>query len=157
MYNYLQQVERKLLLMSVLLPLALTGDAQSLQNSIKKGMIKVKFSTEMASILSDARVSASSKGLTTGIPSIDAVARKVSATNMYRLFPYDANNESNLQKQGLHLWYVVEINEKTDLNIAVQQFIQLKEVVIATKIIDSIDSMMAQLNYSKNKTKRPKQ
>src|SRR5690349_4353470 len=122
MHNYLRHMKRKFLLMSVLLLFVLTSEAQVFQNGIRKGMIKVKFSAEMTSTLSNARVSASSSGLTTGIASVDAVAQKTSATNMYRLFPYDAKYESRLQKHGLHLWYVVEVNEKTDTKMAVQQF-----------------------------------
>jgi hypothetical protein len=139
--------------MNVLFLLVLTGQAQGFQNGIRKAMIKVKFSTEMTDALSRIQIKAGSNSFTTGVASIDAVAKATSATNMYRLFPYDRKNESNLQKQGLHLWYVVEVNEKTDIEIAVKQFIQLKEVVVASKIIDSMDSMMTQLNYSKSKTK----
>lgn len=148
MHNYLRETKRKLLLINVLLLLVFPGEAQINQNGMRKGMIKVKFSPEVINTLSNTPINASNKRLITGIASVDAVAQKISATNMYRLFPYDAKNESKLQKQGLHLWYVVEVNEAADTERAVQEFKQLKEVVTATKIIDSMDSMIAQLNHS---------
>jgi hypothetical protein len=150
-------MKRNLLLMSGVLVFVFTGQAQAIQNSIRRGMIKVKFSAEITSLLSDARISKTSRGLTTGIASVDAVVQRLSATDMYRLFPYDAKNESKLQKQGLHLWYVVELNDNTDTEMAVSQFKQLKEIVAASKIIDSMNSMITQLNHSKvNSKKTPK-
>src|SRR5258706_8815672 len=116
MHKSLRHMKKKFLLMSVLLLFVLVGEAQ-VSNSIRKGMIKVKFSGEMTSTLSKIQINTSGSSLTTGIASIDAVAQTTSATNMYRLFPYDAKNESKLQKDGLHLWYVVELNEKTDIKI----------------------------------------
>ena len=50
---------------------------------------------------------------------------------MYRLFPYDAKNEARMRRHGLHLWYVVEIDENIDPKIASYQFAQLPEVAHA--------------------------
>jgi subtilisin family serine protease len=96
-------------------------------------MIKVKFSPEMTTTLSQMKVNANAKkgGLSTGMETFDATAKKSKATNLYRLFPYDARYESKLRKHGLHLWYVVEIDDNIDPKTAVAQFKQLKEVAVA--------------------------
>lgn len=101
------------------------------RNGIKQGQIKVKFTSEMTTELNTVSVNARSSGFTTGIASVDAAAKATKASNMYRLFPYDAKFEHKLRKHGLHLWYVVEISETTDPKAAVNQFRQLKEVAAA--------------------------
>src|SRR5689334_5123951 len=100
---------------SLLLIIFLTtvaATAQEFSNGMRKGVIKVKFTSEMSQSLSQAQVKSTKSGLSTGIQILDVTARKVSAKNIYRLFPYDPKFESKLQKHGLHLWYIVEIDEK---------------------------------------------
>lgn len=101
------------------------------KEGIRAGQIKVKFKPEMSSTLSQTTVNARTSGFSTGIQSVDNVAKATKASNMYRLFPYDAKYESKLRKHGLHLWYVVEIDEATDPKVAVAQFKQLNEVAVA--------------------------
>lgn len=101
------------------------------QNGVRKGMIKVKFSTAAAASISQAPVNARGNKLTTGIQSIDVTANAVKATGMQRIFPYDARFENKLRKHGLDLWYTVEISKDVDPKTAVAQFKQLKEVTYA--------------------------
>src|SRR6187551_3875039 len=101
------------------------------KDGIHTGQIKVKFKPEMTSSLGRTKVTARASGFTTGIQSVDRVAKATKASNMYRLFPYDPKHEAKLVKHGLHLWYVVEIDETTDPANAVAQFKQLNEVTIA--------------------------
>src|SRR6188768_1862245 len=101
------------------------------KDGIRSGQIKVKFKPEMTTALSQTRVTARAGGFTTGIQSVDQVAKATKASNMYRLFPYDPKHEAKLVKHGLHLWYVVEIDETTDPANAVAQFKQLNEVTVA--------------------------
>jgi subtilisin family serine protease len=128
MHDYLQNMKRKFLLTGVFLVFVLSGGAQVLQNGIRKGMVKVKFSQEMTTTLSKTKISARSGRLTTGITSFDAVAQTTSATNMYRLFPADAKNEAKLRKHNLDLWYIVELDESADPNEAVKKFKSVKEL-----------------------------
>jgi subtilisin family serine protease len=122
---------RRIVVLVLFLLSSVVGWTQVYQNGVRKGMVKVKFSQAMATSLGQVQVNAKSSGLTTGIQSIDAVAKNAKATNMYRLFPYDAKYENKLRKHGLHLWYVVEIDENVDPKTAVRQFKQLKEVTVA--------------------------
>jgi subtilisin family serine protease len=101
------------------------------KEGIRTGQIKVKFKPEMASTLSQTTVNARTTGFSSGIQSVDNAAKATKASNMYRLFPYDPKFESKLRKHGLHLWYVVEIDETIDPKVAVAQFKQLNEVAVA--------------------------
>lgn len=131
MHNYLPNIMRRILLLGVFLSLSLIGWSQEYHNGVRKGMIKVKFSPTTTSSLGTIQVNARRDKLTTGVPAIDAAAESASATNMYRLFPYDPKNESKLRKHGLHLWYVIEIADGVDPKTAVKKFKQLKEVTTA--------------------------
>ena len=118
-------------MIGLFLSFASYGWAQEYQNGARKGMIKVKFSPAISASLSNMQVSARRNQLTTGIEAFDKVAQSTSATNLYRLFPYDAKNENKLRKHGLHLWYIVEIDKDVDPKTAVAKFKQLKEVAVA--------------------------
>ena len=47
------------------------------------------------------------------------------------MFLYDEKNEQKLRKHGLHLWYIVEIDESVDPKAAVVQFRKLGDVATA--------------------------
>ncbi len=131
MNNYLLNMTRRVLMVVMFLFCTAAGWAQTYQNGIRKGQIKVKFNSSMTTTLGRMKVSARSSGLTTGIQTFDAAAKKTSATNMYRLFPANAQNANKLHKHGLDLWYVVEINENVDPKMAIAEFKQLQEVALA--------------------------
>jgi subtilisin family serine protease len=132
MNHSLPNIMRSLLVATLLIFCAMQAIAQNLYtDGVRKGMVKVKFTPAMTSSLPQARVNARNNQLTTGMTSFDAKARVVSAHSMYRLFPYDEKNEQKLRKHGLHLWYVVEIEESVDPKVAAVQFKELQEVAIA--------------------------
>lgn len=120
-------------LVAVLLGLcSLTAMAQAQYvKGAKKGMVKVKFTPTMTTSLSTLPVQARSGQLSTGMAAFDAAAKSTKATNMYRMFPFDAKNENKLRKHGLHLWYIVEIDETVNPTTAAVQFKQLREVEVA--------------------------
>ncbi|MBL0743988.1 S8 family serine peptidase [Chryseolinea lacunae] len=130
MIDYLRTLKRRILLLGMLLCCAATGWAQEYQQSVRKGMVKVKVSAEMASTLSQARVRPG-KELSTGIQPLDAVAKRTGAKNMYRLFPFNPKIEAKLHKHGLDLWYVVELDENTDPNDAVAAYKKVSGVTLA--------------------------
>nr|HPM31631.1 S8 family serine peptidase [Chryseolinea sp.] len=131
MNNYLLNMTRRVLLVAMFLFCAAAGWAQTYQNGIHQGQIKVKFNSSMTNTLGKMKVNTRSSGLTTGIQKFDAAAKQAGATNMYRLFPANSKNENKLHKHGLDLWYVVEINGNVDPKIAIAQFKQLQEVATA--------------------------
>lgn len=123
---------RKLMLMALLLlSTSVWAQQATFREGIRQGMVKVKFNPSMTQSLSQMNVSTRSNKLSTGIGNFDKAAQATKATNMYRLFPYDAKNENKLRKHGLHLWYVVELEQSVDPKTAVLQFEQLSEVEIA--------------------------
>ncbi len=148
MDKFLRITAKRILLISVFVLMMFSGWTQVFQNGIRRGMIKVKISPTISTSLSKAQVKGSTKALKTGISSFDAVAKSTSATNLYRLFPANSNNESKLKKHGLDLWYVVEINENVDPKTAVAQFKQLNEVTIAEVELEKVLSPFKATNYS---------
>jgi len=131
MHNYLRSMIRNTLLVTVFVLSAYSGWTQVFQDGVRKGVVKVKFSPAVTASLSRVQVNARSRSITTGIASVDAVAKATSASNMYRLFPGNPTNENKLHKHGLDLWYIVEIDESVDPKIAVAQFKKLNEVLTA--------------------------
>lgn len=129
--NRLVTETKKVLLLGTLLLLAFSGWAQVYKNGIRQGQIKVKFAAEMTNTLSQTTVNARTSGFITGIQSVDMAAKATKANNMYRLFPYDPKFEHKLRKHGLHLWYVVEIDETVDPKAAVIEFKQVSEITAA--------------------------
>jgi len=147
MDKFLQVTAKRILLISVFVLIAFTGWTQTYQNGIRKGMVKVKFSPTISASMSKAQVKGSTKTLSTGISTFDAVAKSTSATNLYRLFPSNSSNESKLKKHGLDLWYVVEISENVDPKTAVAQFKQLNEVTIAEVELEKVLSPFKETSY----------
>ncbi|HEY3405903.1 MAG TPA: S8 family serine peptidase [Ohtaekwangia sp.] len=140
---------RRMLFLGILLLGSTWGWTQVYQDGVQTGMVKVKFTTEMSAPLSQLRVQ-SGKKLVTGIQTLDAVATKTGAKNMYRLFPYDPKFENKLRKHGLHLWYVVEIDNSINPKTAAQQFRQLKEVAVAETEREKILAPYALVPYSQS-------
>jgi subtilisin family serine protease len=134
MKNYLRFTKCRAILVMVFLLFTFTGWAQTFKQGVKQGVVKVKFAPTMASSLSvmpKAMKGQKGQGLVTGISSFDQAAKQASAYGMKRLFPFDPKNEHKLRKHGLHLWYVVTIDESTDPKTAAVSFSQLSEVEFA--------------------------
>ena len=131
MNKFLLTITRRTFLLLAFLLCVTAGWSQVYQNGVRKGVIKVKFTSAMTSSLSGMTVQAKKSGLTTGMTGFDAVAKATKASGMERLFPYDPKFENKLRKHGLHLWYVVEIDEKIDPKSAAAQFRQLKDISYA--------------------------
>ncbi|WP_160144041.1 S8 family serine peptidase [Chryseolinea soli] len=123
-------MKRRILLLGMLLFCTTAGWSQVYQQSIRQGMVKVKLTPEMASTLSQSRLRPGTT-LSTGIQPLDVAAQRTGAKNMYRLFPYNAKIEAKLHKHGLDLWYVVEIDEKSDPKDAVSIYKKVSGVALA--------------------------
>jgi subtilisin family serine protease len=131
MRRYLLKYISGIMLTLILLSSSALSWSQTFSNSIRQGLIKVKFKTSMSETVTRMQITSHAGAISTGITKVDATAKAVGASGMYRLFPYDAANESKLRKHGLDLWYVVEISASTDPRTAVMQFKQLSEIEIA--------------------------
>src|SRR5690606_36275745 len=114
MIKFLSFKARSLFLVCFLL-MSIPAAAQHLHSDgVRKGMIKVRFKPEMTATLSTMSLRSTNGQLTSGITTLDAAARRTKAKSMRRLFPYDAKFEGKLRKHGLHLWYIVDIDESAD-------------------------------------------
>lgn len=131
MQYFLPCLKRGMLLLGAILLTSVLAFAQEFTNGVRRGVVKVKFTNEMSQSLSQMKVQSAGDVLSTGMQRFDAAARRSSAKNMYRLFPYDPKFEAKLRKHGLHLWYVVEIDKNLDPKTAVAEFRKIKEVAIA--------------------------
>jgi gliding motility-associated-like protein len=56
-------------------------------------------------------ITAATKTLSVGLPTIDALNQKYKATQMRRLFPCAGKHEAKHQQYGLHFWYEISIDE----------------------------------------------
>lgn len=97
-------------------------------DGVRSGVVKVKFTSAMTSTLNTMNAEARNGKLSTGMQPFDAVAQQSKASKIYRLFPFDDRNEHKLRRHGLHLWYVVEIDENINPKNAAAQFRELAEV-----------------------------
>ncbi len=94
--------------------------AQSFKDGTKQGVVKIKFAKTMTESLKSMKMERRN-GLKTGIQAFDAVSQSVSASQMQRLFPVNPNPklEAKLQNHGLHLWYVIQVDEnKNPIEVA---------------------------------------
>lgn len=109
--NFYKNV-RKVLWCALLVCITSLSYGQSFKDGTKQGVVKIKFAKTMTQSLKSMKVEAGN-GLKTGIQAFDAVSQSVSASQMQRLFPAnpDPKLEAKLQKHGLHLWYVVQVDE----------------------------------------------
>ena len=124
--------------------LALTGCSDSLSTigssdgnseitipaDAEAGELLIKFSPEMSDILDQAQLSKTRAGKATrsGIPSTDEVLDILGSYSFERVFPVDANTEARTREAGLHLWYTVKFNKRTDLKTAAERLKQLGEI-----------------------------
>ena len=124
--------------------LALTGCSDSLSTigssdgnseitipaDAEAGELLIKFSPEMSDILDQAQLSKPRAGKATrsGIPSTDEVLDILGSYSFERVFPVDANTEARTREAGLHLWYTVKFNKRTDLKTAAERLKQLGEI-----------------------------
>ncbi|MDR0660406.1 MAG: hypothetical protein LBG19_06315 [Prevotellaceae bacterium] len=84
------------------------------ERGIHKGVVKVKFAPSRTGRLNSMKKNTRGNKLSTGIAKFDNAARTMGATHMERLFPYNPKTEHKLVKHGLHLWYIVHIDENLD-------------------------------------------
>jgi len=131
MNHFLPFKTNRILLALIFTLCATLSWAQKIEPGVKKGIVKVKFSPEMTSSLQQMTVTSRKNELVTGLKPFDATANQVKASDMYRLFPVNSATESKLHKHGLHLWYILEIDEDINPKAAAAQLMLLDEVEVA--------------------------
>ncbi|HLO60302.1 MAG TPA: S8 family serine peptidase [Bacteroidales bacterium] len=130
--NRSSQGKRVIITLAIIMFSLATFAQVTFKNGVRTGLIKVKFTPEMAATVSQKMKTAMhTEAYSTGISTFDAVARSAKASKMYRLFDYDPNFESKLHKHGLDLWYIVEIDTAQDPRSVAIQFNSLKGIITA--------------------------
>lgn len=124
---------QKAFVMILLLTCAFAVNAQEakFKDGVQLGVVKVKFTPEMAATMSQVKISTRNNVLSTGITSFDKTVSKFNATGMRRAFRDTPKNAAKLRKHGLHLWYIMEIDENVNPKDAISALKQLKEVDVA--------------------------
>lgn len=90
--------------------------------------ILVKFSSEVADMISEAEPTRSGKVTRSGLPSVDMVMELIGTYELERVFPYDEKREAQTRQSGLHQWYVVRFGGKYTAEEVAEQFKMLGEV-----------------------------
>lgn len=63
-----------------------------------------------------------------GIESVDEILDGLAVRSLHRLFPRHPKNEERARAAGLHRWYLVEFDDKTDLDAAARRLAAVAEV-----------------------------
>ncbi|MBI9064805.1 MAG: S8 family serine peptidase, partial [Marinilabiliaceae bacterium] len=102
------------------------------QKGYEKGVIRIKFEETQEARLGNMTILKSSDGIVrTGIVSVDQLNEKYKTTKLKRVFPYAGKFEAKHKKYGLHLWYELEVDPKSDAKRTSQDYLQLSEVSMA--------------------------
>ena len=97
-----------------------------------KGVVRIKLQTEVAKSIGNRTITATNGMLSTGIHTLDVSAHKVKALNIKRVFPYNAQYESQMAQYGLDRWYEVTFDESVNPYEAQRIFSQTAGVQNAT-------------------------
>jgi subtilisin family serine protease len=103
------------------------------------GKLKIKVHQQVFETLGNKRIAAGASGyVETGIEALDELNRSLEVSEYKPLFSslYETNakalqNEARHQAWGLHLWFELTVDAKTDIPEAVQMFASLKDVEFA--------------------------
>lgn len=107
------------------------------QQGVKKGSLRIKFSETQAAKLNKMQLSKSADGIVrTGFTAVDVLNEKHKATTLKRVFPDAGKFEKKHRKYGLHLWYEVVVDEKTNIHKASDDYKNLAEISTAEPIYE---------------------
>ncbi len=93
-----------------------------------KGAMRIKLKREIGDNIS---IATKDGFVQSNITPLNTMLGNIKATSMRRLFPYAGKFEKRTRKEGLHLWYVVNFDEKVLVSNALAQAKQVKGIAIA--------------------------
>ncbi|NME68978.1 S8 family serine peptidase, partial [Flammeovirga aprica] len=116
-----------LLLGMISMGISVLAQSGASTDTMERGIVKVKFKSEVAGKLSTLPTSFSASSF--GSSTLEVVARKYSATPMRRLFEQSPNPvlEARHRKHGLHLWYIFEVDPSKDINEVLSAYGEVSE------------------------------
>jgi len=101
---------------------------------IRQGVVQVKLTEqtefEMRSIAKPLETTIGS--LSVGIESVDQVNARFNARKMQRVFHIGGPFEERQRRFGLHLWYEIHIDEGSDVELAVTDYLETGAITIAS-------------------------
>ena len=126
------------------------------QDGVEKGVIRVKLKSDANQVLTKSISSVKTrsvditKKVSTGMASVDALTKKHKAVSITRVFPHAGKHEAKQEAHGLHLWYEIKINDKSnvldianifgkDTNIEKAEPIFTKKYISDTAHISALD------------------
>ncbi len=93
-----------------------------------QGELFVKFSSEVADMISCAETTRGGVATRSGVPTVDEVMEIIGAYELERVFPVDEQREDVTRQSGLHQWYIVRFDGAMNAEQVAQQFKALGEV-----------------------------
>lgn len=123
------------------------------KGGIRQGVVNVKFTSSMADKLQRTKISTKSNRLSTGIATFDRAASDVKAIKMRRMFPDTPQTAQKLRKHGLHLWYVMEIDQNVDAKSAVQELSKYADIDVVQNDYQKVLPPHKATKYLPTKTK----
>ncbi|WP_430817249.1 S8 family serine peptidase [Carboxylicivirga sp. RSCT41] len=127
----LLRITKVFLILMLFLGICRSVEGQEFKKGIQKGIVKVKLQPGLQGIESNLKTARKTGVVITGFERIDKLNNDVKAVQMTRLFPYSPKFENRHRKHGLHLWYVMEIDEELDAGEIAELYNALPEVQYA--------------------------
>lgn len=93
----------------------------------------IKFRPELSDLLDKAfkpTTRSATRGISerSGIETVDELMNIVGGYQLERVFPFDSRNEERTRKSGLHLWYIVHLDESMEIQQVARQFAEVGEL-----------------------------
>jgi subtilisin family serine protease len=102
---------------------------------VEPGIVRLKLTESFATQMEASPLRyTSSQVVQTGVTAFDQVHRQFQARQMKRVFPDAGKFEAKHRKHGLHLWYEVQVDQKTSLQSALSAYQRLAQVQYAEPV-----------------------
>ena len=111
--------------------LGITGTAYAQTSNINEGVIRVKVRPTLSEGLTQESFKVKNGIVQTGVTQLDAVASKVKAYSMERVFPHNPKNEARHAKHGLDRWYEIKFNTTTPTTAVLSYYQDIPDIEIA--------------------------
>ena len=112
--------------------LSVASNAQQVfEEGYQQGVFRVKVKPEIELIMLK---STSSDQPQTGVAEIDEALTYYSASQLKRVFPYNAKYDERHRKHGLHLWYEINYSSEASLNQVIETFENISSIQTAERI-----------------------
>ncbi|MEN8137556.1 MAG: S8 family serine peptidase [Bacteroidota bacterium] len=111
-------------LFSILVFVLLSNFSFGQNSGFENGKVRLKLKQDIELVVSSKfKATPNSFGIVeTGVSKLDILNKEFSVVNMKRVFPNAGKHESKHVKHGLHLWYELDLDRNTDINVVTERF-----------------------------------